>query len=300
MLIIIGTRLSRKKLGYVADFCVFCRDIRKVRLDRLQMYKHIYYINYRPVEGPWNMQKCMECGGENAVEVVNFTKTLKRPDADIEEFIRETNPSIRKFYNERLLLEKEVELAPLKLSQEVRELLIKEPFEVLAPQVEQTYHSGINIDWKIMLIMLIGTIFTIIMFCVTSSYEKTASHSDLWIASWVIALLSFIAVIISMGFESRRRIKKKYLGLLVRALNPLKPKEEELHKITDFYKITRAIIGKKWLFRELIKRLERAESNKPIHTTNTTNPKNLAPQKSVFNSDVKKGDYVKAIKGIKK
>jgi len=179
MLLIMGTRESRKKLGYVASFCVFCRETRKVRLDKLQMYKHFYYINYSPASEPWNIQKCTECGGEIMVNSNDFTKILKKQNGPLEELIIETNPYIQTTHKKRFELEKIVQRSLNQLSTDERKQLLKEPFRSLASQIEQSYSSGMHISLQTLALLVIGISGTVLMFSITSTHEGSNNYNRL-------------------------------------------------------------------------------------------------------------------------
>src|SRR6185295_10855940 len=84
---------DERKLGYVAEFCPVCREIRACRLLRVGEKFSADPVNgARPVT---NIVRCEQCPFTTPVEALGYASIAKTPPSDIETLIQQTNPQIR-------------------------------------------------------------------------------------------------------------------------------------------------------------------------------------------------------------
>jgi len=284
MLIISGVKETKKRKGYAVDFCLYCREIRQVAVYRHQLIKHFYFIGYKSDSGPWHMRTCVDCDGIDFADIDTYSQLLKKPLPRIEEALKNSNPNIYRNYKERLALEIEVKRAPLGLDDEERMLLIKEPFKAQAHQIETVYSTATKFDKHLVLSLIICIGVSLGMLIYVGGMSSGPQADRLSTVGTLIALFSFLWIVFSWGTASKRRIKKHHLPPLLRSLRPLKPNEAELKNVENFYGITKAKIGKKWIFRVIRNGLEESVTI-PVTTHSVLKEINVV-----------KGDYVKAMR----
>ena len=93
---------------------------------------------------------------------------------------------------------------------------------------------------------------------------------------------SNIPLCLGVGFEAQG-YQASY-SFIEKSLEPLKPKNEELQKVANFYSITKAKIGKKWIYKVLARE---QDERKTWGASNHVNMKN---------TPIVKGDYIKALR----
>src|SRR5262245_30052423 len=136
MFIVWGTKRIERALGFAADFCPVCRQVQPVRVARIGMASHVYYISFGQGQLVGYQAKCSVCSLAFETNPIRDQQTVLQTPKDIEALIDTTFPSLRQNYSERLSLEEQVRLKPHSLNAEQREALVLEPLTLLAPVVE--------------------------------------------------------------------------------------------------------------------------------------------------------------------
>jgi hypothetical protein len=144
MIIVWGTTEVEKRLGYAADFCPICRDLRGFESCRVGMAGHLYGVHLGSGRRVGDIRRCLTCRIAGATTPESYVSLARRPAA-LEELIDATFPTIRSHYARRLALERQVEADPSRLPAELRSQYIDEPFRLIAPMAEE-FFSNVRID----------------------------------------------------------------------------------------------------------------------------------------------------------
>ena len=136
MLIVWGRKRKERTVGFAADFCPVCRQIQPVRVTRVGMVGHVYYISFGEGTLVGYQAKCNVCSLVFGTNPIKYQQTVLKAPTDIKELIQTTFPKIHEVYAERLSLEEQLRLHPNALSVEQREALVLEPLQFLSPLVE--------------------------------------------------------------------------------------------------------------------------------------------------------------------
>jgi len=181
MFIFWGKKTVIRKLGYVADFCSICREIRESQLSRVGLASHIYGASFGAGKLVGHQRKCLHCGTELRVDASIYKDVQKKvPSAGVADLSANTFPNIRQHYSERLSLEVQLATRPGDIDERTRASLIKEPFHLLAPVVEKRFsathidrHVGIALLSTIVVMILVAKVFNI-LFPFALKYEGQA------------------------------------------------------------------------------------------------------------------------------
>lgn len=227
MFIVWGRKIVRRKLGYVADFCPICRKPATFELQRVGSAGHIYYISAGQGALVGFEKQCTKCHTSLNAEPTHYTSVADKKLA-FPALVAQTFPKLHEALKARLDLEEQIRLAPATISPEDRHALIRHPFLLLSPKVEQRY-AATHLDLEIVL-AFVGAIFLMIIGVAVA--KKVALDYE------GPALLVFIVIgIVMVGWQlalsGRRYMRKHIIPVLAGSLKPLKPTSRELQTTID-------------------------------------------------------------------
>jgi len=238
MFIVWGKQHVYRQLGHVADFCPLCRQLRSFRLRRVGLAGHVYYISLGCGALVGHERVCDECGGIFASDPERYASTSKRK-LPLDELQALTMPDFRSRYAERLALEKKVLRGGRTLSAEERAALIREPFLLTAPLVEERLAS-VRLDRRFWLALLGLFIFPALFTALMEFLLPDDKELGLMIA--VGAVLAWVVWVIATA--GRYYVRREIVPKLVRALGPLVPSDNEIDQELRLLKAAGRKLGK--------------------------------------------------------
>jgi len=224
MIIVWGKKQKLKYLGFVADYCVICRQIQPLFVKEVGMISHVYWIPHGDVEVLGHIGICEVCGVSMAVNPQTYTGFSPDCDSGIERLIADTYPTIREYLRDRFELYERAKRHTAISSEDARMSMIIEPFQLLAPLVEEKFGRN-PVLGSAAAASCVSTVFTpiglFIVWCVTQGY--------IWLILSGVAIVFGIALTCFLQARHRRSfIRKNFLPLLVRSLRELNPKIQEV------------------------------------------------------------------------
>jgi hypothetical protein len=242
MFIVWGKTIKRQKLGYVADFCAVCRDLRTFQVTRIGSASHLYYISFGQGDLVGYERTCEVCS--TPVEAIPDTyldmARLNRPAAEL---ISETFPNYYTVHREVLERERKVRDTPSLLTPAERNARMREPFIVIAPLAQQKLAS-IQLDWRVVLAFFsvapIFWVIGVISHWINGPYVDDPSLNFIMAGLALWAGLTFW----QLFSANRRYLLKNAAPPLAAALAPLKPSESEIGRILEELKQHKLKLGK--------------------------------------------------------
>lgn len=237
MLIVWGKKITKKRLGHVADFCPLCRELRSFSMINVRRVPHLYFISLGSGESVGHYRTCDSCSVMLGAQVGQYASVSRAKGQDVVELAMATNPNVDEVYAERFQLEER--LAAGRLSAEERIELLAEPFVLVNPLVEERAKS-IHIDLVTGVVMLatVGAAFAVF-----AAANQGAGQTQTTISIIAVALGAVI-ILIAMFDDRRRYVRHRIVPILARALDPLKPSAEELVDIVARLKKTKLRIAR--------------------------------------------------------
>jgi hypothetical protein len=231
MFIVWGKTIKRQKLGFVADFCAVCRDLRTFKVQRVGSASHVYYISFGQGDLVGYERTCQVCS--TPVDAVPDTYIgMANASRPASELISETFPNYYTVYRELLERERKVRDTPSLLTPAERKARMREPFMVLAPLAQQKL-STMQLDWRVLLaIFSFAPIFWILG--LISRLFAGPNQEDPSM-NWMLAGLALWGGLVfwEIFSASRRYLLKNAAPQLAASLAPLKPSESEIGRILD-------------------------------------------------------------------
>jgi hypothetical protein len=242
MFIVWGKTIKRRKLGYVADFCAVCRDLRTFEVRRIGSASHVYYISFGEGELVGYERTCEVCSTpvEASPSVYLDMSKTRRP---ANELISETFPSYYTARRELIERERKVRDTPSLLTPEERRTRMREPFLVIAPLAQEKLAS-IRADWRVLLaIFSFVPIFWLLG--LVSGWVNGPNQMDPSM-NWLISALVLWGglVFFEIFMSSRRYLLKNAAPPLAASLAPLKPTESEIDRILKELKQHKLKLGR--------------------------------------------------------
>ena len=242
MFIVWGKTIKRRKLGFVADFCAVCHDLRTFQVSRIGSASHVYYISFGQGDLVGHERTCGVCATPMDAVPGNYLGMAKtsRPATEL---ISETFPNYYTVYRELLERERKVRDTPSLLTPEERRARIRGPFMVLAPLAQQKLAS-VQIDWRVVLAVFSFTPIFWVIGIISSWFS--GPYQDDPSMNWMLAGLALWAGLVCSEIfsSSRRYLLKKALPPLAASLAPLKPSESEISRILEDLKQHKLKLGK--------------------------------------------------------
>lgn len=215
-----GTKVVRRRLGYVADFCPLCGDVRCFKMTRVGMARHLYYISFGKGSLVEHQRTCAFCDVDLKAQP-DLYREIHRKKLPTSELVAITNPRWRERHSARLDLEEKLAKTPDKLSPQQRQELVEEPFILLSPKVEQRFREREFDDPTILAIIglfIIGAVTLII--------AKVSVNAIL--LGWAAG----ICLIVWRVFQAKRRFfRQKIFPALVPALRRLRVTPAEIEDV---------------------------------------------------------------------
>jgi hypothetical protein len=254
MFIVWGKTIKRQKLGFVADYCAVCRDLRTFQVRRVGQASHVYYISFGQGDLLGYERTCQSCSTPfDAVPDTYYGMSKQNlPPGDL---ITETFPGYYAAYRQQLEHDKKVRNTPSQLTPAERRASLREPFAVLAPLAQQKL-SSMQVDAGVWLALL-AFIPLIWLSATIGKFFSTSEYGEIHPA-WALtgSAIGLALVIWQLSGSARRYLLKNVLPRLVPALAPLRPTEPELTEVLQELKQRRVKLGAKLRSGDLIAGIE--------------------------------------------
>jgi len=237
MFIVWGTKTVRKSLGRKADFCLLCRDFRPIRVVKVTSVGHLYYIPLGRRRNLGFEETCESCGLLRTEPHDNgCPPTVRDRHVDIETLISETNPDVHRDWSLRLAFEDRIRTNSLTPDERISALT--ESF-LLANSLVVRRMWAMHLDWTSGL-SLIATVAFLIL---AELLLKTDQHAVAKLALSVGAILTMVTVILCW-FDGRRYTRRAVMPILIRAIRPLRPTDEEIETVLERLRVRKDKLGR--------------------------------------------------------
>lgn len=237
MFIVWGTKRVQKKLGYVADFCPLCRGAQAFRLTRISMAGHVYGVSLSSGKLAGFERQCLGCkivleaDHEHYADIAKTYPLERVPESSqVSQLARQSNPGLAERHARRMELEQEIRRGNVPADPALRKFLIKEPFLLLAPNVERAFAETM-IDLPLLLTLVGAIAVPIGLFWLLDSVLVGDAKELIPVFMAVAGLLALIAVVVQGYLVKNRHLRRHFYPKLVRTLKPLRPQPAELASV---------------------------------------------------------------------
>jgi hypothetical protein len=236
--IAIAWKIQTERLGYIAEFCQFCHQIRVASLHRQTQLTDVYFIRVGSAELD-NLLQCLSCGLLFTTDSMRY-KSISTQSNDLDSLILETQPDISVRYRDALSINEDIRRGTF--DTEERLGLIRDRFTTIEPMLLRGENKIVAEECLIPILCTIPVGFIARYFF---------SNNEVAGSAFMLSALGFSVIFAPAyyfsckGADKRRlaeRIKNVFQPALASGLAFLKPTNEEMTRVIqklndDNYKI---------------------------------------------------------------
>jgi len=221
-----GTNVTRKELGYVAEFCRICHEIRPFRYMERLAYRQVYNLPTSTAQVIGHLIRCDTCGIEFDLE-----QPLE-PVASVADLKGRRWEETENRHSARVEIERR--RAEGKLTAHERDMLLREPFDMfesMAGSIAKTSSLSSHGNGLFFLLGAIGVLamaFTFALAIPHPKYEKAPPPAVLSAPVFLLGLWLLYKSASLFATARQREIRAKIHPFLAQALAPVRPTLEEL------------------------------------------------------------------------
>lgn len=240
MFIFWGTQTVYRKLDHVADFCPICRSQQAFVLRRIGSAGHLYFISLGQGKLIGHDITCQNCHTTFEADPTLYSDVAKQRPFSLAQLAQQTFPDYSSIHAERLEMEQAIRFNPFGLRAPERHRLLREPFLLLSPQLEQRA-SFFRLDWPNALTLL-TLVFAPILLLQLANKLRVPEAATTWV---LLAAISGILIAWHHFTNSARFVQRHLLPQLARTLLPLHPNQHEITTVLHELSKQGFRIGKK-------------------------------------------------------
>ena len=241
MVIIWGTKIIEKVLGFVADFCPLCRGVREHQFIEQRACGHVYYVSLGWGSLAGCLRRCTTCEALYTAERTRYRDIAPARGMDLKRLEELTFPDVAKAFADRLQLEATVHKAPESLAPEVKRSLMVEPFRMLDPMLRNLMASDYTghrwwapyrLLWPAVALFFLGGAVAIGGERIPALSNALSVTAGMLITAGGLLIAGALVLFLMMLPFKRRRIMRDIVTPRLRmALAPLAPTREEVEKL---------------------------------------------------------------------
>lgn len=225
--------------GWVADYCLICREARRFRLKVRLNLLHLYFVPLIPYGTDGYLITCEVCGTQYQAERSRYGEPVGARNMELVELIERTNTHLPEELSKRLEAEEQAASNDAG-AMELRRKMLMEPFVFFQPEFTAK-DSGIQLDW-------IGGLTSV--GCVAVGIGT----AFLWfVDAWKLQTWAVVAGIVAAALlgvtiwraatETKRRIRRKYYPRLARSLAAIGVGRDELGSVLETMSTSKRILA---------------------------------------------------------
>lgn len=216
MFLIWGEQNTEKKLGYVAEYCATCRDVRTVKILRVGRVSHLYYVPLGQGRLLGYDGVCRKCELRFGVEITDYPAFEQDKDCELVTLVAKTNP--------KLLAGNDAAVAAWRRMTEVREPFVRYNLNLLQRYIGRTrfdLHSGLA---------LAGAFVLPVAFVLLASLLRLPKSADSWLGLGMIAIFlgGLIATSRLLNSAPRRHFRTHLEAAMLEDVRRTRATREEL------------------------------------------------------------------------
>ena len=215
MFIVFGEKKATRRMGFVADRCPSCEGIQQVRILRLGMAPHIFWLPLGRGRLIGYYGVCQTCGSEFDADPTNYASLANKSTDSLAELVQETNPKLDPLNRDAA--------EAFDRFRRVRDPLLR------ANQVLiERGAKGTRFDRTSGLALLASVVVPIVLFTVDLTFLSYSLQQLVGVAAIWIFALGLIGSFVLVAKEPRRYFRRHLEPEIAKQLIMVNPREDEL------------------------------------------------------------------------
>ncbi|MDJ0906864.1 MAG: hypothetical protein QNI96_12645 [Woeseiaceae bacterium] len=215
MFIVFGEKTVTRKMGFVAEGCPSCQAVQPVRIHRLGMAPHIFWVPLGRGRLIDYFGVCQKCGGELNIFPTDYETLVRKPGDDLVHLAQQTNPKLDP--KNRNAIE------AFERFRRVRDPLLRANKTLMDRSAR-----GTRFDRTSGLTLLAAVVIPIVMFSVDLTSLSYALQEFIGVAAIWTFILGLIATFVLVAREPRRFFRRELEPGIARDLLAVNPRPDEL------------------------------------------------------------------------
>lgn len=216
MFLIWGSKRVTRKLGFVAEVCPRCREVRTVKVKRIGMAGHIFFVSLSRGSLLGFSGECTQCSGEFEIQPTDYPAFEKKKKVELNSLVAKTNP--------KLLPNNTVAIKSFQRFSQLRD-----PFLRFNQSLIDRYARGTRLDLLSGLTLLATFVIPIsVGFAIQSMSFSDVVKEGVTKFAIGLFLIGLIGTIVLLRGEQKRFFRKRLFSEVTRSLKPLNPQHAEL------------------------------------------------------------------------
>ena len=247
MFIISGTKGAQKPIGWVADYCDNCLEVRQFEIFAYGIGRHVYFVSTGLTETRGHLKKCGTCHLKSATDLSRYQKVVRKASKSLDDLIAETFPTLLTTEG-RIGIGKTLQVEAGRLTPQEKQDRMIQVLQRFNPLVEHRYANWSDFDKY----SSSGCLTTILLFvlCINRGCAHMDIKSNDEFAGWIHAagytlLVGFLITLFLAIFGPSRFMKHEIVPGVAHGVFYLNPSHEELKKALDRSRALRLKIGRK-------------------------------------------------------
>lgn len=221
-MIIWGSQVTRKSMGYAAEYCPSCRTPSAMRVIQVRKYFHLYFVPISPSRPQHYESTCNSCGAVMGRVLDSYTSFIPGPDLELA-VQRETTPGYEEWLEHREATEERVltgVASPLERLVQIHTVI--ESLEYMAGQ--RSGWTGRQILIASLWILFLVFIFPAVLAGIVLSLNISPKIELIVFGTAFV----FIVIMICRLVLKKQSVLPVVWSRLVNGLAPIDPTREEL------------------------------------------------------------------------
>ncbi len=215
MFIVFGEKTARRKLGFVAEDCPKCDAIRPVRITRVGMSPHIFWLPLGKGRLIGYYGVCQQCGGELDIDPTDYAFLSRKKVDSLTDLQNLTNPKLDPNNRDAV--------AAFERFERIRKPLLRANHDL-----QERYAGGTRFDRTSGLAFLVTLAIPVIMFTTDLTFLSYPVQQAIGTASIWAFILGLIGSIVLVAREPRRFFRRELEPQLVKELLVVNARADEL------------------------------------------------------------------------
>jgi len=261
MVLISGTKSAQKRLGWVADFCGNCLEVREFQLLAYGIGRHVYFVSTGLAVTHGHLRKCCTCHLPVVTNLARYQKVAVKLPSSMDCLVQETFPTLLTVEAERIKFSNELKANAPTLTSEQRQDLMIEVLEAFDPLVQHRYANWSDFDRQ----SGSGCLFTLAGVFVCINRGCASLNNDAGFKWWIhgafyTLIVGFGVTVILSIFGPSRYMRHEILPGLASGFLPLRPSKQEIGDAMKRGRDLRLKIACKVSMPKLMKEFEKLNS----------------------------------------
>ena len=243
MFIVFGEKKALRKIGYVVERCPKCDSIQSVRIHRVGMAPHIFWLPFGRGRLVEYYGVCQQCGSELGVDPTDYLTLAKKPADNLTNLLQQTNPKL----NPR----NRSAVDAFDRFRRIRDPLMRANQVLLERGIK-----GTRFDKTSGLALLASVVIPILMFTLDLTFLSYSTQQLIGVAAIWIFVIGLIGSFVLVAREPRRFFRRELEPEIAKELIMVNPRVDEIDDCLKLIKKYEYRVGELVSSRSLVNQIQ--------------------------------------------